>query len=126
MSEFLSIDEVQEILNLVADEIPEKFFKGLNLGIVLSEDLKEHPQSINHSLYILGEYQRSKLGCQIFIYYGSFQKMFHRSSRKAIEDKLREVLLHELTHHLEYRAGEKDLEIEDEENLAAYLSKYKK
>ncbi len=126
MNEFLSVDEVQEILDAVVSEIPEKFFKGLNLGIILSEELKEHPQSINNSLYILGQYQVSKLGCQIFMYYGSFKKMFINSSREKIEANLRETLLHELTHHLEYRAGEKDLEIEDEKNLAEYLNKYKK
>ena len=44
---------------------------------------------------------------------------------EAIEEKLRETLYHEFTHHLESLGGEKGLEIEDAENLARYRSKYK-
>ena len=40
---------------------------------------------------------------------------------KELEDELRRVILHEFRHHLEIRAGEHDLEYEDDLSIAEYL-----
>jgi hypothetical protein len=61
------------------------------------------------------------MGRFIKIYYGSFAKMFSRCSRDEFENQLRETLLHEFTHHLESLAGERGLEIWDQEQLRKYL-----
>ncbi len=44
---------------------------------------------------------------------------------QELNEKLEELLLHEFTHHIEYRAGEKNLEIKDEQDLNNYLENYK-
>ncbi len=50
-------------------------------------------------------------------------KVYNGYSIDIIEEKLRETLFHEFIHHLESLAGERDLEIEDAENLAKYKGK---
>ncbi len=123
MKDFISIDEMQQRLDRIADTIPKEFYNELNLGIILVEQEKIHPKSKNDDLYILGEYQRSHAGRQIIIYYGSVKKAYSKLSDKALDEKLEELLLHEFTHHIEYRAGEKGLEIKDEEQLNRYMQK---
>lgn len=121
MEDFLSIDEVYEILNRIWEGIPENILAGLNGGIILEEDIKYHPESEEgHPLYILGEYVSGPLGRMIKIYYGSLRASYSYKTSKFIERKLEEVLFHELTHHLESLAGEEDLRIEDFINMENY------
>lgn len=61
---------------------------------------------------------------QIKIYYGSFKVLYPNISEEALKERLREVLIHELTHHLEYRAGINDLENEDKHFISGYKEKY--
>lgn len=124
MDNFPTIDELHEILDEIAEEVPVEFFHKLNQGIVLLQEYKLHPESRDiDKLYIMGEYVRSVAGRHIVIYYGSFKKVYRGYSREFLREKLRETLFHEFTHHLESLAGEKGLEIEDAENLAKYLEK---
>ena len=131
MDKFPTIDELHKILDQIAEEIPEEFFRELNHGIILLPESKLHPESRDtDKLYVMGEYVRMAAGRhtvsrQIVIYYGSFKEVCRGYSMEAIEEKLRETLYHEFTHHLESLGGEKGLEIEDAENLARYRSKYK-
>jgi len=121
LREFPTIDRVHELLDQIAEEIPQAFYKDLNGGIVLLESSKEHPIGRpNHPLYIMGEYHRSVIGRQIIIYYGSFQKAYRNMSEKKLYEKLKETLLHEFTHHLENMAGERGLEIKDARQLNDY------
>ncbi len=120
--EFISFAEMQDILADLCDELPEIFFKELNLGVVLSEKLLMNPHSRpNVPLYIMGQYVRSPIGRQIFIYFGSFKAVYGRADKAALITKLREVLRHEFRHHIEYLAGERGLEIEDIEQIKKYL-----
>ncbi len=121
MKEFVSIDEVENKLDIIAQKIPKEFYDELNLGILLVEDLKLHPKSINNTLYVLGEYQRSRAGSQIIIYYGSLKKCYSTITESQLDEKLEELLLHEFTHHIEFRAGENGLVVKDEEALEEYL-----
>ncbi len=123
MKDFISIDQMQERLDKIADTVPKEFYNELNLGIILVENEKIHPKSKNNDLYILGEYQRSHAGRQIVIYYGSVKKAYGNLDSETLDEKLEELLFHEFTHHIEYRAGEKGLEIKDEEQLNNYLQK---
>ncbi|MCC5909633.1 MAG: metallopeptidase family protein, partial [Clostridiaceae bacterium] len=114
MKEFPSIDEVHDMLDEIAEEIPKDFFKELNQGILLLPQHKIHPESrTGDKLYIKGEYHRSITGRQIKMYYGSFERLYQGISRTRLYQKLKDTLLHEFTHHLESLAGEKGLEIKD-------------
>ncbi|MGI5950173.1 metallopeptidase family protein [Peptoniphilus sp.] len=119
------IDEVEELLDEICEEIPKYAFDHLNGGIILSEDVKYHEASVNKHLIIMGEYQRSILGNMITIYYGSFMKMYGYLSRDELKDKLRDVLLHELRHHMEFLANEDDLVVEDNKFIADYKKRMK-
>ncbi len=123
MNGFITIDEMQNRLDKIAERVPKEFFEGLNLGILLVEDLKFHPKSINNTLYVLGEYQRSRAGAQIVLYYGSIKNTCYSMSDAELDEKLEELVFHEFTHHIEYRAGEYGLEIKDKEELMDYLNK---
>lgn len=120
----MSIDEAHEILEDALLDLPDGLLDELNLGILLLDEEKEHPNSQNQDLWIMGEYQRSQLGKQVIIYYGSFVRTFSHRSFEEQASELRHTLYHELTHHIEYRAGEKDLEIEDEISLMKYMKRY--
>jgi len=123
MAKFPDIDEFSEILDSLANELPEVFYEKLNGGVIVLERAKPHPKANDGRLYVLGEYIRSyEMGRYVAIYYGSFEKLFSGYSRSKLTDELRKTLRHEFRHHLEALSGEKDLEIEDEIKLARYLS----
>lgn len=114
------LDEFEEILNEIYREVPEEFYEGLNLGVVIEEEVSYHPESEDDDLLILGAYQRGPLGRGIVIYYGSFMKLYGFLPRILLKDKVRETFLHELTHHRESLAHYKDLEVEDAEFIKEY------
>lgn len=123
---FPSVQEVEQLLSEIIDEIPEPFFEGLNGGIILVESPKVHPQSqAQLPLYIMGEYVTNSLGKQIKIYYGSFMKVHPNASLESLSALLKHTLIHEFTHHLEYRAGLRDLEVQDAKDLQQYNHKIK-
>ena len=125
----ITYDETMEILSDIADEIPEEFYRELNGGIILLPDSKTHPDSRpDDKLYVLGEYHNDRkgyggLGRYIVIYHGSFVKMYPGIRRKYQTEKLREVLIHEFTHHMESLSGERALQIKDARQLGKYISK---
>ncbi|HHT20945.1 MAG TPA: metallopeptidase family protein [Tissierellia bacterium] len=111
-----------ELLEDLVDELPEELFEGLNQGIIIREQAKQHAQAIpGRPLYIMGEYVRNKLGKQIIIYYGSFERIYGGRSKAELKDRLRETLRHEFRHHWEYLAGERELEYLDDEFLRKYI-----
>lgn len=121
MTNFPNIDRVHEMLEQISDEIPQDFYKDLNGGVVLVDHAKKHAETRpDYPLYIMGEYQRSAIGRQIIIYYGSFKNAYPHLSEKRLYDRLKETLLHEFTHHLENLAGERGLEIKDAERINSY------
>ena len=117
----LSIDEVNDLLDEMAEEFPEVFFRELNGGICLLEE--ELPDPEFPGTYIMGEYCTDGfLGQYINIYYGSFAALAQEEkwSEEDWEDELYTTLAHELTHHVEGLAGERGLEIKDAEELARW------
>jgi len=120
----MSIDEVQDVLDRLAEELPEVFFKDLNGGIVLLPEAKESEYSRKKDLYTLGEYHRGgAMGSYIKIYYGSFERLFGHLSDEALEKQLRHTLRHEFRHHLEHLGGERGLEYEDANFIRDYLER---
>lgn len=117
----MTYDEVYDILNKLADELPQEFFKDLNGGINLSEETKMQPASIAPNLYIMGQYSTDPfLGRRITIFYGSFEHAYGHCSREVYENELRKTLRHEFRHHLEGLGRLRDLEVQDEIELAKY------
>lgn len=124
MSEFPTIEEVEILLEEIAEGIPKEFFKDLNKGIVLLPEYKIHPESRSQDkLYIMGQYVRDFSGRHIAIYYGSYKRVYRGISKEMLRRQLRDTLLHEFTHHLESLAGEKGLSIQDEIDLERYRNK---
>ncbi|WP_459129520.1 metallopeptidase family protein [Guggenheimella bovis] len=118
----VSYEEVREILSELIDELPEPFFKELNLGVILEDKAMLHPDSNPQKpLYTLGQYSRNALGKQITIFYGSLERLYPYYDKERLTEKLREVLRHEFRHHVEFLAGERDLEIYDQEILRKYF-----
>lgn len=121
MSGFPSIDQVHEMLDEIAEELPIGFFNELNEGIVLLPQVKIHPESTKgKDLYIMGQYSRSITGRNIKIFYGSFKTVHKNISRELLYEKLKDTLLHEFTHHLESLAGERGLEIKDAKDMEKF------
>lgn len=121
-----SIDEVQIILDEIAEELPPEIYRDLNGGIVLLPQVKMHKKSVDDDLYVMGEYRNERIsGRYIVIYYGSVEKIYSTLSRDRLKKRLKTVVKHEFVHHLESLAGERQLEIEDEQKITEYLkSKY--
>lgn len=119
---FITIERMMEILDELAEELPQELYYDLSQGILVKDEAKFSPHSkAGHPLYIMGEYVRSRLGKQILIYYGSFAAVYGRSDEEQIRQRLRETLRHEFRHHWEYMAGERELELRDLEFLRKYL-----
>ena len=118
-----TIEEVNDMLDEIAAELPEEIFRDLNGGVSLLTELKKSDKDPSGGLYTLGEYRRDQMGRYIIIYYGSLTALYGNSTHKKMRKHLRDVLTHELTHHLESLAGERDLEIEDEMDMNDYFTR---
>ena len=119
----ITIDAMQDIVEAIADELPDAFFAELNGGILLLEDTVLAPEAREDDLYTMGEYCEDPLmGNYIVLYYGSISQICQGMSEADIRAEIRATLLHEFTHHLESLSGEYGLEIEDEQALRAYLA----
>jgi len=118
-----TIEEINDMLDEIAAGLPEGLFRELNGGVSLLDETKKSDKDPAGGLYTLGEYRRDQMGRYIVIYYGSLIAVFGRSPEKTMRRQLRNVLTHELTHHLESLAGDRSLEIEDEMDLMDYLDR---
>ena len=122
----LTIDEVNDLLDDMADAIPECLFDGLNGGVNRLEEAEPDPEFPPGEMYILGEYRDDLLGNYINLYYGSFAAIAEREEwdDETWEQELRVTLAHELTHHMELRSGLHALDDRDEEELEAFRREF--
>ena len=122
----LTIDQVNELLDEMADGFPEALFDGLNGGVNLLEEAVPDPAFPAGEMYILGEYCDDLLGNYINLYYGYFAALAEQEDwdRQTWLDELRTTLSHELTHHMELRGGLHALDDRDAEELAAWRAEY--
>ena len=118
-----TIDEVQNILEEISAEVPEEFYRELNGGISLVPEAKPHPEAKTGDMLVLGEYCRDQMGRYIVIYYGSICSSFPEISREALHERLKKLIFHEFTHHIESLAGENALEIKDRIQIEKYKKK---
>ena len=118
----ISLEEMEVMLDEIASGFPEGLYRELNGGILLLPEAKLNPISKDKDLYILGEYHIDRnMGRYIIIYYGSFLQIYGHLGREALKEQLIHTLKHEFTHHLESLAGERGLEIEDDQYIKDYL-----
>ena len=123
----ISIDRFEEILSMLAEELPERFYEELNGGILVDPGRPLHPADTHGDLYIMGEYRIDPvMGKYIVMFYGSFKRVFSDLDEAALTEEMRKVLRHEFRHHMEGRAGVRDLEVWDEEQIAAYRARHDK
>ena len=122
----LTIDEVNDILDNMADSFPEALFDGLNGGVNLLEDTVPDPDFPEGEMYILGEYCDDLLGKYINLYYGSFAALAEKEDwdRDTWLEELRTTLAHELTHHLEALGGLHGLDDRDALELERWRAEY--
>ena len=122
----LTIDQVNDILDEIAESFPEVLFQELNVGINLLEEALPDPEFPAGEMYILGEYCDDCLGLYINLYYGSFAALAERENwdETVWRDELRITLSHELTHHMENRSGLHALDDRDAEELARWRAEY--
>ena len=120
----VDIDRFAAILEEQAALLPKEVLKNLNLGIGVSEKAKRDQRARpGLALYILGEYHvHHVMGRGVVLYYGSFQKAYPglMDDEELLRPEIDRVLRHELTHHLESQAGNRDLEYDDAINLAKW------
>ena len=118
-----TIDDVNDMLDNIAEELPEEIFRELNGGISLLPDTRLSDADPDGGLYTLGEYRHDQMGRYIILYYGSICAVHGGKSYEELYASLKKLLSHELTHHLEALAGERDLEIEDNRMINEYLQR---
>jgi len=123
----LTIDEVNDILDEMAEGFPPALFDGLNGGVNLLEDVRPDPEFPAGEVYILGDYCDDALGRYINLYYGSFAAMAQQEdwSREDWTRELRATLSHELTHHMEGRSGLHALDDKDAEERDEFRREYR-
>ena len=120
----ISIDRFEEILGELAEELPAQFYTGLNGGILIEDRHPLHPADRNGDLYIMGEYRNDpSTGRCIVLYYGSFRRVFRHLDEDELRTEMRRVLRHEFRHHVEGRAGVRDLEEWDADQIRAYRAR---
>jgi len=115
-----TFEEVGELLDEIASELPADIFAELNGGVNLLPDEKPHPEGGDGGLCVMGEYCHNSLGRYINIYYGSVMRVYPYLHPRRLKDKLAGILKHEFTHHLESLAGERELMIKDSIELERY------
>ena len=118
----LTIDEVNDLLDEMAEAFPAVLFDELNGGVNLLEDTVPDPDFPEGEMYILGEFCDDLLGRYINLYYGSFAALAEREDwdRETWEEELSTTLSHELTHHMESRGGLHALDDRDAAELAQW------
>ena len=124
----LTIDEVNDLLDEMAEGFPAALFDGLNGGVNLLEEAVPEEEFPKGEMYIQGEYCEDALGRYINLYYGSFAALAEREDwdQQIWEDELYTTLSHELTHHMESRGGLHALDDRDAEELAQWRAEFGK
>ena len=101
----LGFEEVGALLDRAAEALPREIFKDLNGGVNLIDDVRRDEDGN----YIMGLYHHDGMGRYIEIFYGSFAALYPDAEPEELERELRKTLHHELTHHIENKAGDRTL-----------------
>ncbi len=107
----LSFEEAGRVLDAAVEQLPEGIFVDLNGGVNLLPEEKKGEDG----RFVLGLYHRNSMGRYVEIFYGSFLRVFPEATDEEFAAELEKTLRHELTHHVENKAGDRTLERWDEE-----------
>ena len=122
----LTLEQVGQLLDAIAQTFPAPLFEELNGGVNLLEDTVQDPEFPPGEMYILGEFCEGMLGRYINLYYGSFAALAQREewTEEDWQKELRITFAHELTHHMESRSGLHALDDRDIAELAEFRREY--
>ena len=122
----MTIDQVNDLLDDMADSFPEALFDGLNGGINLLEEARPDPEFPPGEMYILGEYCDDLLGQYINLYYGSFAALAEREDwdEKTWEDEVHTPPTPELPPHMGGGGGRHARDDRDAAELEEYRREY--
>lgn len=100
------------LVRRLAGEVPEEYLDGI-AAVDVSARTVPHPQ--RPDVYTLGECipmhgDTDEVLSRVVLYYGSFRALAREQPDFDWEGEAHETLLHELRHHLEWRAGDEELE----------------
>ncbi len=119
----------ENIVSELLDELPEAFFKELSGGVIISEEAPRPDYAVADDIYIFGEYRMSRLGRQVVIYRGSYERLFPNAGEAFLRQDLRRVIRHEFRHHMEFLSGirgKTSLLAEDDKAKNDYLRRHSK
>jgi hypothetical protein len=115
----MDFDQFSQRAREIAAAIPAEFMEGIE-SVEVHRDAKRHP--FLEDVVTLGECATSALSdptgqepfrSVVHLHYGSFADLAGRDPSFDVEEELRETIEHEVQHHLEDRAGIRDLLDED-------------
>ena len=107
----LSFEQAGEILDKAVDALPDGIYDDLNGGVNLLREVRR----AEDGRYVMGLYHHDGMGRYVEIFYGSFVEVYGNDSDETFAEELKKTLHHELTHHVENKAGDRTLERWDEE-----------
>ena len=113
----LTFEQAGRVLDEAVERLPEGIFDDLNGGVNLLPDEKLGEDG----RWILGLYHHDSMGRYVEIFYGSFCRVFPDATDAEFAEELEKTLRHELTHHVESKAGDRTLEHWDEEQKELWL-----
>lgn len=108
----MRLDHFKSMVERMAHEIPERYLDGI-AAIEVSEKAVPHP--LREHVFTLGECIPFHTGTddvmsRVVLHYGSFRELAHQRPDFDWHEETWETLLHELRHHLEWRARTDQLE----------------
>ncbi len=118
----MRLDDFRALVRRLAAAVPGEFLDGV-LEITVSPRAVPHPTRAG--IYTLGECvpvtgEGGVVQSRVVLYHGSFAALARQGDGFDWVDEARETLLHELRHHLEWRAGAPELEALDRAAEANY------
>ena len=112
----LCFEEAAEVLDAAVDALPEGIYEDLNGGVNLLRDTRRGEDG----RYIMGLYHNDAMGRYVELFYGSFVAVYGQEGDRRFAEELVHTLHHELTHHVESKAGDRTLERWDDEQTALW------
>lgn len=114
----ITFEEAGRVLDEAVDSLPREIFEKLNGGVSLLPDTRYS----DDGLLTMGMYIVDQMGRRVELYYGSFAESFPEAADEEVRRELVHTLKHELTHHLENLAGDRSLELWDDQHRAELLA----
>ncbi len=120
----LSYDQMGDMLEEIAEQFPEAFYRELDGGIQLERQAMPDPTFPDNDIFIMGQYCHDALGRYIRLYYGSFAILMAEKDEEEWREEIFRTVAHEFTHHMEESAMLHALDDKDEAMVAQLLEKY--